>query len=248
MRIARGEFFSNTACAVTSDGKLWCWGDLTWVVKKGIAALHTGYAQAITLDGTSALTGVSQVVVGPATTCALLTGAPNTVWCWGYNATGQLGQGDVTARQYPTKVLGLTSPTELALSAQNTYDATVCALDGSNVRCWGDNANGAAGINATTNPVQSPTPVVMQSGTVLGGVTSIEPGVAAFAVVRSDNTLWTWGYGSQPYAGNYGLTNIVTVGWAGPAAPVNFNGPRYLTKDGVYHNGMTVVPVNCNAM
>jgi hypothetical protein len=246
VHIARGEFYSSTSCAVTSDGKVWCWGDLSWLVNKGTATLHTGYAQAITTDGMNALTNVVQVALGPATACAVVAGTPNSVWCWGYNAHAELGLGDTTTRQYPTKVLGLTNPTQVSISGDsNVSEAAVCALDGDNVRCWGLNSYGAAGINATTNPVLNPTAVVTQAGVLLGGVTDIEPGGSAFAALRTDGTIWTWGYGSQNYASNYGLTNIVAVGWAGPS---NYNGPRYLTKDGVYHNAMTAVTVNCNAM
>jgi regulator of chromosome condensation (RCC1) repeat-containing protein/Regulator of Chromosome Condensation (RCC1) repeat protein len=246
--VAVASGLSSTACAVTGDGKLWCWGDLTWIVNKGTAALYSGYAQAITSDGMSALTGVSQAVLGDESACAIVAGSTNTVWCWGDNENGQLGQGDTSARQYPTKVLGLTNPTKLAISGNTSYvnRSTVCALDGLNVRCWGDNANGSTGTNTTTNPVQSPTLVVTQGGTVLGGVTDLQTGNYDFVVLRTDETIWTWGYGFTNYAANYGLTNVLAIGWAGP--PGLYNGPRYLTSDGIYHNAMTNLMVNCNAM
>jgi hypothetical protein len=250
--------YSNNACAITSDGKLSCWGDLTWLVNKG-TSLVTGYAQAITTDGTTPLAGVLSAALGSSEACAILSGMPNSVWCWGGNGSGQLGQGDTTNRQYPTKVLGLTSPTKLATAYDggSVYGDTVCALDGSNVRCWGNNYGGtlfqygggpfagAAGTNTTTNPVLNPTAVVVQSGTLLGSVADVQGGDAAFAVLRTDGTIWTWGYGSAGYAANYGLTNVLAIGWAGPSAS---NGPRYLTSDGIYHNAMTNLTVNCNAM
>jgi hypothetical protein len=45
----------------------------------------------------------------------------------------------------------------------------------------------------------------------------------------------------------YGQTNVLAIGWAGPAANGN-NGPRFLTSDGVYHNDTNTVAVNSNAM
>jgi Regulator of chromosome condensation (RCC1) repeat len=238
--------YTNTACAVTTDGKLWCWGDLSWIVDKGTATLYSGYAQAITTDGMTALTGVSQAALSKDTACALVAGSPNSVWCWGYNGYGDLGQGDTTVRQYPTKVLGLTNPTKVVLSTSaNGNASTPCALDGANVRCWGYNGNGETGTNTTANPVSSATAVVTQNGVLLGGVTDIEAGYGAFAVLRTDQTIWTWGYRNQIYATNFGLTNVLAIGWAGPTTN---NGPRYLTSDGVYHSAMTTVSVNCNAM
>ena len=233
----------RNACAVTSDGKLWCWGDLTWLVNKG-TGLVTGSAQAITTDGTTPFTGVASAVLGSSQACALVAGPTNSVWCWGYNGGGELGQGDITARQYPTKVLGPTNPSKL-VTAYGYYGDTFCALDGSNVRCWGSNTGGQGGTNTTTNPVQAPTQVVVQSGTGLGNVVDIQGGASDFAVLRTDGTLWTWGAGFQNYATNYGVTNVLAIGWAGPAG---YNGPRYLTSDGVSHNAMTNVTVDCNAM
>ena len=233
---------SNNACAVTSDGKIWCWGDLSWLVNKGTSLL-TGYAQAITTDGTTPLTGVSSAVLGATSGCALLSGTPNTVWCWGNNNGGQLGQGDTTNRQYPTQVLGLTSPTKLM--SQGVNNDTYCALDGANVRCWGNNQSQSVGSNTTTSPILSPTAVVLQSGALLDGVEDLQGGYGDFTILRTGATLWTWGYGFQNYAANYNVTNVLAIGWAGPSG---FNGPRYITSDGVYHSAMTNVTVNCNAM
>ncbi len=246
--------FSHTSCAVTSDGKLWCWGDLTWIVNGG-TSLQSGYAQAITLDGSTPLTGVSEVALGFSSACVLISGSPNSVRCWGQNTDGVLGLGDTTNRQYPTpatKVLGLQKPTKILVamgpeSAASSYHAlsVACAQDGENVRCWGDNSSGSAGTNTTTASILSPAPVVTQSGTILGGVADLELGFGEFATLRTDGSLWIWGNGFQNYAANYGLTHVLAVGWAGP--PVS-DGPRYVTSDGVYHDAMSNFTVNCNAM
>jgi hypothetical protein len=245
--------FANAACALTSDAKLWCWGDLTWIVNNG-TALSSPYAQAITIDGMTPLTGVTQAAVGLGNACAITQGAPNTLWCWGQNRNGELAQGDTVSRQYPTKVLGLTNPVKVAIiSASNPSQtaftsATMCALDGGNVKCWGYAGFGNAGVNSPDSaPLQSPTLVVTQTGAALGGVVDLLGGMSLTTALRNDGTMWWWGYGAKGYAGNYGITNIVAIGWPGTGtfAP---GGPRYLTSDGAYHNGMTNVTVNCNAM
>jgi Regulator of chromosome condensation (RCC1) repeat len=234
----------NTSCAVTSDGKLWCWGDLSWIVKKGIP-LASPYAQAITMDGLTALTGVIQAAFTTTGACAVVRGTPNSLWCWGNNASNELAQGDTVTRQYPTKVLALTAPTKVVMTNANADRNTICALDGNSVRCWGHNAFGTVGINNTTSPIPNPTPVVIQNGTtVLSGVSDIEPGFAAFTALRTDGSLWDWGYGFEKYAGNYGLTNILAIAYA---SGFGGNGPRFLTSDGVYHNGLAAVPVECGA-
>ena len=235
--------YSNTACAVSQDGKLWCWGDLAWVVNKG-KTLESGYAQAITTDGATPFTGVVAAALGPSQACSLVSGTPNTVWCWGSNAVGELGQGDTVARQYPIKVLGLANPSKIAMAA-NYSNSTVCVQDGDAVKCWGVNGGGAAGVNVATSPILSPTTVVMESGAALSAISDLSAGDNSFSVLRTGGTFWTWGWGYQKFASNYGQTNVLAVGWAGPAAD---NGPRFLTSDGVYHNGTTIVNVNCNTL
>jgi hypothetical protein len=235
----------NTSCAVTSDGKLWCWGDLSWIVNKGIP-LASPYAQAITIDGLTALTGVIQAAFATTGACSVVRGTPNSLWCWGDNGFSELAQGDTVTHQYPIKVLGLTAPTKVVMTNSNADHNTICVLDGDSVRCWGHNGFGTAGINTTTNPVPNPTVVVIQNGTtVLNGVSDIEPGFAAIAALRTDGTLWVWGYGFEKYASNYGLTNILALGYGGGYGGV---GPRFLTSDGVYHDGMTTVPVKCGSL
>lgn len=87
--------------------------------------------------------------------------------------------------------------------------------------------------------------MVVQGGAALDGVTDIAPGYQSFAVIRSTGTMWTWGSGHRSYAANYGPSNVLAIGWAGPASN---NGPRFLTSDGVYHNGTRTVAVNCGAL
>lgn len=234
--MAAGNEYSP--CAVTTDGKLYCWGDLEWVVNNGVR-LHSGYAQAITTDGATLLTGVVQASTGYHHACAVVEGTSgNEVWCWGLNRN-TLGLGDTVNRQYPTRVLGLTNPTKVLVEQwSSNYNSATCALDGSNVRCWGANGGGQAGIGNTSTPVGSPQLVTVQSGAALTGVLELYHGGSGFCALRTGATMWCWGGGFQNYAGNYGVTNVFTVGWTG--SPI-----RFLTTDGMYHIGTTNRAPNC---
>jgi alpha-tubulin suppressor-like RCC1 family protein len=80
--------------------------------------------------GVGFLTGISQVTGANEATCALKTDA--TVWCWGRNDRGQLGD-------------------------DTTSDRTCAVLADATMRCWGKNANGQLGDNTTSDrsaPVQ----------------------------------------------------------------------------------------------
>lgn len=65
-----------------------------------------------------------------------------SVWCWGINAEGQLGDGTATTRRLPVRVTGLPRPaTALGLG----YDAGCAVLDDGSVWCWGRAGDGGIG-------------------------------------------------------------------------------------------------------
>jgi alpha-tubulin suppressor-like RCC1 family protein len=81
-------------------------------------------------------------------TCASIEEG-GTVFCWGANEFGQVGDGTVEDRPRPTPVVGapLFSP---------PYPGDhVCAPDATGLYCWGRNLSGEVGVG-TTDPVLTP--------------------------------------------------------------------------------------------
>jgi hypothetical protein len=235
---------TSSSCAITHDGVLNCWGDLTWIVNGG-TQLRSGYAQPITTNGTAPLANVLQAVVANTGACAVVRGASTReVWCWGFNGGYELGQGDTQARQYPVKVLGLDDPSVVAMTPSDANSRkAVCAMDGVNIKCWGADDNyGSTGRGDTTVAnVQTPTLVKLQDKTTpLDGVVDLRSGSYGFCALRSNATLWCWGLNYQSYASNYGVTNIV--------AEADSATPRFLTGDGVYHMGATTRAPKCGSL
>ena len=99
----------------------------------------------------------SQVAVGRRVSCALSNGS---VYCWGSTFFGALGNGDAVGisdtKSFPVKVLEASGFTNSNVTAIAAGGATVCALEGGSMYCWGDNRYGALGNNTT---VSSSTPV-----------------------------------------------------------------------------------------
>ena len=117
---------------------------------------------------------VTQVSAGPDHACARKSDA--SIWCWGVNSLGELGDGTLggqdcgygfVCQPSPAQVTGLDTEV-VEVSAGGVHS---CALrsDGT-VWCWGMNANGLlgdgtttgqdCGVNVTSVCKPSPTPVV----------------------------------------------------------------------------------------
>jgi alpha-tubulin suppressor-like RCC1 family protein len=98
---------------------------------------------------------VRQLSAGPAHSLALM--ADGSVWAWGSNGMGQLGNGNTTNSNRPVKVFGLTSVTAVAAGSQHSLAVT---SDGS-VYGWGENARGQLGTGTTTDaPTTAPVRMV----------------------------------------------------------------------------------------
>jgi hypothetical protein len=240
---------SGASCAVTTDGKLYCWGDVSNLINSG-APLSSGFAVPVTTDGTTPFTGVLQVGLfdGGYYACAIVQGTPsNGLWCWGLNGSGNLGLGDQTARPYPTKVLGINSPVKILAEGifdPHGEDGTTCVLDGSNVRCWGQSDEGTVATGVVTDNggvVLAPSLVTLMGTTPLDGVIDLHGGTlssfASFCALTTSRDMLCWGYlgtqVAQTYPVTFAVANVAALGGTGGGYL------RYLTDDGVYHFGTT---------
>jgi sugar lactone lactonase YvrE len=106
-----------------------------------------------------------------------------TVWAWGWNAFGQLGNGTTADAAVPVQVSGLTG---VVAVAGGSYHSLALKADGS-VWAWGWNHYGQLGTGST---LDSPVPVQVPG---LTGVTSIAAGALHNLVVKGDGTVWGWG-------------------------------------------------------
>jgi alpha-tubulin suppressor-like RCC1 family protein len=200
------------------------------------------YAKQVTTNGTDPLTNVISVTLGWQGACALVdAGSTNEVWCWGANTEGEAGTGMVGRVQYPTKMIGLTNPTQIRMMA-----LAAVALDEGKVRCWGRNQYRECGTTQVTPRVLAPTYVKYQNGDPLDGVTDLGSTGAGICAIRTNQSLWCWGNQiTREYATSYPvdgtpLTGVTMVGYAEP--------PVFLTSDGEYHVGATTRTPNCGSL
>jgi cysteine-rich repeat protein len=179
------------AMALRSDGTLWTWG------RKQYGATGDGdtteYVR--TPRPVPNLTGFTAVAAGGYHSLALRS--DGTVWAWGYNAYGQLGDGTTLQRNAPIQVPNLTGV--IAVAAGH-YHSLALRSDGT-VWAWGYNLYGQLGEGTTSNAL-SPMRV---SG--LTGITALAAGMYHSLALHSDGTLWAWGLNASGQLGDGTRTN-----------------------------------------
>jgi alpha-tubulin suppressor-like RCC1 family protein len=155
------------------------------------------------VDGVGTLSNVAQISAGGYHTCALLTNT-NSVDCWGYNYSGQLGDDTTTQRSTPVPVKGVGGVGTLSNVTQISagFYHTCALLSGGTVDCWGDNGIGRLG-NGTMANSSTPVSVKGVAGTgTLSNVTQISAGGYHTCALLSDNSVDCWGYNFFGQLGN----------------------------------------------
>ena len=140
----------------------------------------------------------------------------NTLWAWGRNNNGQLGDGTVTNRSSPVQVIStsLSSPVLIAGGESFCYSVDNNGL----VWSWGTNGLAELGLG-TYSPGDyrvSPVPVVDNSGGYpqLSNVVQISAGYNNGLALDSSGTIWAWGWDAF---GAFGV-GLITLGTSVPYA------------------------------
>ena len=218
-------------CALLADTTARCWGQASFGQLGNGGQIAGGSPFTVqTPDGAAALSGITALGAGEHHTCALLSGG--AVDCWGFNASGQVGNGGNGSEWRPVPVQNaegsgtLTGAGGIAVSGDSS-----CALmsDGT-ARCWGDNEDwvlGNGGIVAN-NPDWcngcSAEAVTVENQAGTGPLTGIASLVGAdslhFCALLDDGTVQCWGDNDNSQLGD-GTTQSrcvpVTVGVVSPA-------------------------------
>jgi alpha-tubulin suppressor-like RCC1 family protein len=164
---------------------------------------------------TGAATGVTQIAGGYGFTVSLRS--DGTVWAWGDNTYGQLGDGSTRNSFTPVQVHGL--PTGVVQVAAGLTHAAAVASDGT-VWSWGDNRFGDLGYATTGNTATTANRVVGAPATK-----QVAAGGHFTVALRTNGEVWSWGLNEQGQLGDgthttrttparnkavYGMTQVST--------------------------------------
>jgi len=216
--------------ASKTDGTMWVWGRN----QQGALGQNEGQNEGtgsyksspVQIPGTN-WTGTYDTMSGAYfTSFAIKT--DGTLWSWGYNGNGALGQNDRTTRSSPVQVPGTT----WAVTA-STIGATYAIKTDGTLWSWGYNATGTLGLNQPANTrYSSPTQI---PGTTWSKIATGERN--AFAL-KTDGTLWSWGRNESGWLGLNEGSNTTSLS---KSSPTQISGTTWTSNYAVTQQGVLAI-------
>jgi alpha-tubulin suppressor-like RCC1 family protein len=188
INVAAGTFHS---LAVRVDGSVWSWGENLM----GQLGLSDFEDRNVPTRVTLPVEAGEIVEVSAGSRHSLALSRNGTVWAWGENADGQLGNGSEQNTAIPTKVLNLENV--LAVRAGGYF--SLALLENGEVWGWGENNKGLLG--GTASFVSNPKRILG-----LGQIKEIAVGQFHALALDSNNEVWAWGWNNR---GQLGIDSLV---------------------------------------
>jgi len=215
-----GHGQNGHSVALTSDGGLYAWG------ANDLGQLGNGTTTAssspVAVDMTGVLAGKTVTAIAAGHRYTLALASDGSVYAWGDNGAGQLGDGTTTTRTSPVAVnmsgvLAGKTVTALAAGSGNSGTHSLALTSDGKVYGWGLNNQGQIGDGTSTNRTS---PVAVNMTGVLSGkiVTGIAAGGHHSIAVTSEGKVYAWGNGYLGNGSTSGSTSPVVVDMTGVLA------------------------------
>lgn len=216
--------------AIKSDSTLWSWGNNSLGQLGTNDRTHrSSPVQIIGSDWSNVLSYSHSVAVK----------TDGTLWTWGHNNAGQLGSGDRTHRSVPVQVGSLTD-WSTAIAVGESY--TLAVKSNGTLWAWGGNSEWvmailAMGMLGTNDTLSRSSPVQIGS---LTNWSKVAAGHHTSYAIKSDGTLWAWGYNVYGELGldgsNVHVSSPTQIGsltdWRSVTSRATYNGAVAIKTDG----------------
>lgn len=198
--------------AVKTDNTIWSWGSNSAGAMGTNSPTTTGRRSSPVQIG--ALTDWSSVYVGDTSCAAIKT--DNTLWVWGNNSNGQLGQNNITNRSSPVQVGALTNWLNASIS-----DTCLAVKTDGTLWAWGLNSNGQIGDGTA---VSRSSPVQIGSNTNWKDVLSLS--TVSYAITTTGQ-LYVWGFIATSTSGTETIYRSSPVQLGASSYYLSFNNQGY---------------------
>jgi len=193
---------SNTTYAIRTNGTLWSWGrNFTGNLGHNEGGTYPSYPaskSSPTQIGTN--TNWNQMLHSDATSTSA-TKTDGTLWAWGNNGSGQLGQNNEVGYSSPVQIPGTTWSRAFQLNNCCVATKTNGTLWG-----WGSNNYGSLGQNEGGSPATKYSSPAQIPGSWTHGSLEGSWNGGGFCK-KTDGTLWCWGWNGS---GQLGLNSRVS--------------------------------------
>lgn len=187
-----GDYF----VALKTDGSLWGWGNNNY------GQLANGSFSGTSTSPTQIGTGTSWSTISGGDQHILALKNDGTLWAWGYNFWGQLGNANTVNLSAVTMVGTDNNWLQAVAGGNNSF----ALKTNGKIYAWGHNGYGQHG-NGTTSATQVlilPTQVGTDSNWA-----QIAGGSGHCMALKSNGTLWGWGYNTTGQVGVNSTSNVL---------------------------------------
>ena len=194
IQIAVGDDF---VCSLNEDKEVLCWGN------NSLGQLGNGENTASFLpvkvdsaSGSNAPIGsVSKIAVGKAHACALKD--DKTLWCWGGNSAGQLGDATKEKRNQPVQVKTVADFYDVAAGDDFTCGLRMHSYFVKTAWCWGGNYYGQVGNGELAYDYEN-----LNLVSPLKNLKQIACGSMHVCALEENGDIWCWGRNSEGQLGD----------------------------------------------
>lgn len=207
--------------ALKTDGTLWAWG------RNNEGRLGTGPGSDNVLTPVQIGTAANWKTVAGGRDFTIALKTDGTLWAWGSNAHGQIGDNTTTSRLTPRQIGTATHWKEVYTTRGSSHAVT----NNGTLWSWGDNSEGQLGVGGINN-------MFVPTVTSMTNVQAFAAGAFHAMAIKTNGTLWVWGSNEQGQLGNNTTSNAYTP------IQIGNNETWKVVGAGIYHS----MAVNTNNM